>query len=142
MSPRITTGNILSPRRDDELNPKKREKRKCPPHGHFRYIEKSARRGSNPRPSPWQGDAPPLSHSRIISILKCLRPESNWRHTDFQSVALPTELPRLTSVGTTVSVGQHGYITTCRRICQLLFLKNRQIYSIAPPTFWRCFLRS
>ena len=24
----------------------------------------------------------------------CLRPESNWRHTDFQSVALPTELPR------------------------------------------------
>ena len=23
----------------------------------------------------------------------CPRPESNWRHTDFQSVALPTELP-------------------------------------------------
>ena len=28
-------------------------------------LLKSARRGSNPRPSPWQGDAPPLSHSRI-----------------------------------------------------------------------------
>ncbi len=27
--------------------------------------KKSARRDSNPRPSPWQGDAPPLSHSRI-----------------------------------------------------------------------------
>ena len=28
-------------------------------------IKKSARRGSNPRPPPWQGGAPPLSHSRI-----------------------------------------------------------------------------
>ena len=27
--------------------------------------QKSARRGSNPRPPPWQGGAPPLSHSRI-----------------------------------------------------------------------------
>ena len=24
----------------------------------------------------------------------CLRPESNWRHADFQSAALPTELQR------------------------------------------------
>ena len=29
------------------------------------YDVKSARRGSNPRPPPWQGGAPPLSHSRI-----------------------------------------------------------------------------
>ena len=28
--------------------------------------KKSARRGSNPRPPPWQGGAPPLSHSRIL----------------------------------------------------------------------------
>ncbi len=28
-------------------------------------LSKSARRGSNPRPPPWQGGAPPLSHSRI-----------------------------------------------------------------------------
>ena len=34
----------------------------------FRITE-SARRGSNPRPSPWQGDAPPLSHSRIYYVL-------------------------------------------------------------------------
>ena len=27
--------------------------------------KRSARRGSNPRPPPWQGGAPPLSHSRI-----------------------------------------------------------------------------
>ena len=28
---------------------------------------KSARRGSNPRPPPWQGGAPPLSHSRALN---------------------------------------------------------------------------
>ena len=32
----------------------------------------SARRGSNPRPSPWQGDAPPLSHSRILYCFSLL----------------------------------------------------------------------
>ncbi len=30
-----------------------------------RVLFLSARRGSNPRPPPWQGGAPPLSHSRI-----------------------------------------------------------------------------
>ncbi len=30
--------------------------------------KKSARRGSNPRPPPWQGGALPLSHSRIIAL--------------------------------------------------------------------------
>ena len=58
----------------------------------------SGRRDSNSRRSPWQGDALPLSHSRIqISFLKeiwCLRAESNHRHGDFQSPALPTELQR------------------------------------------------
>ena len=37
----------------------------------FRGNKKSTRRDSNPRPSPWQGDAPPLSHS-CISFLKIL----------------------------------------------------------------------
>ena len=32
----------------------------------FFYLFESTRRDSNPRPSPWQGDTPPLSHSRII----------------------------------------------------------------------------
>ena len=31
--------------------------------------KKSTRRDSNPRPSPWQGDAPPLSHSCVRSIV-------------------------------------------------------------------------
>ena len=32
--------------------------------------------------------------TRLESDEWCLRPESNWRHADFQSAALPTELPR------------------------------------------------
>ena len=51
-------------------------------------INWSGRRDSNSRPSPWQGDALPLSHSRIW----CPEAESNHRHEDFQSSALPTEL--------------------------------------------------
>ena len=51
----------------------------------------SGKRDSNSRPPPWQGGALPLSYSRIK---KCLRVESNHRHKDFQSFALPTELPR------------------------------------------------
>ncbi len=52
----------------------------------------SGRRDSNSRPSPWQGDALPLSHFR--SLTWCRGPDSNWGHLDFQSSALPTELPR------------------------------------------------
>ena len=62
------------------------------------FLLWSGRRDSNSRRSPWQGDALPLSHSRIqISFKKeiwCLRAESNHRHGDFQSPALPTELQR------------------------------------------------
>src|SRR6056297_3424295 len=52
----------------------------------------SGRRDSNSRPSPWQGDALPLSHFRIKIWWRGT--ESNCRHRDFQSPALPTELPR------------------------------------------------
>ena len=55
------------------------------------FCKWSGRRDSNSRRSPWQGDALPLSHSRIYW---CLRVESNRRHRDFQSLALPTELQR------------------------------------------------
>jgi hypothetical protein len=84
----------------------------------------SGRRGSNSRPSPWQGDALPLRHFRSLmpqikrlpscyscplSSVKatavpvftslqgkewCRGGESNSRHRNFQSRALPTELPR------------------------------------------------
>ena len=52
------------------------------------FLTWSGRRDSNPRQLPWQGSALPLSHSRIW----CLGAESNHRHGDFQSPALPTEL--------------------------------------------------
>ena len=61
----------------------------------------SGLRGSNPPPRPWQGRALPneLNPHRSGSILSrrwCLRSESNQRHEDFQSPALPTELQRQT----------------------------------------------
>jgi hypothetical protein len=69
----------------------------------------SGKRDSNSRPSPWQGDALPLSYFRMFLTLEaryiyinpvssfkfqkwCHEPESNQRHEDFQSSALPTEL--------------------------------------------------
>src|SRR6185369_13545080 len=59
----------------------------------------SGRRDSNPRPSPWQGDALPteplpLDNARPPPKRWCREPGSNWRHRDFQSRALPTELSR------------------------------------------------
>ena len=63
----------------------------------------SGLRGSNPLPRPWQGRALPNElnpHKAnyfalfIPRIKWCLRSESNQRHGDFQSPALPTELQR------------------------------------------------
>ena len=64
---------------------------------HF-YVRKllwSGLRGSNPPPRPWQGRALPNElNPRLIKGKWCLRSESNQRHEDFQSSALPTELQR------------------------------------------------
>ena len=51
----------------------------------------SGRRGSNSLPPPWQGGALP---DELHPQIGCLRSESNQRHADFQSAALPTELQR------------------------------------------------
>ena len=51
----------------------------------------SGLRGSNPPPPPWQGGALP---NELNPHIWCLRSESNQRHGDFQSPALPTELQR------------------------------------------------
>src|SRR5829696_1119947 len=62
-----------------------------------RYGEEewSGRRDSNPRPSPWQGDALPTEPLPLdADQVWCREPDSNWRHRDFQSRALPTELSR------------------------------------------------
>ena len=53
----------------------------------------SGLRGSNPPPPPWQGGALP---NELNPRIWCLRSESNQRHGDFQSPALPTELQRHT----------------------------------------------
>ena len=58
----------------------------------------SGLRGSNPPPQPWQGCALPNELNphitdRIVRS-ECLRSESNQRHGNFQSPALPTELQR------------------------------------------------
>ena len=54
----------------------------------------SGLRGSNPPPRPWQGRALP---NELNPHRWCLRSESNQRHGDFQSPALPTELQRHTA---------------------------------------------
>ena len=63
-----------------------------------RGEEWSGRRDSNPRPSPWQGDALPTEPLPPVMPTTaerwCREPDSNWRHRDFQSRALPTELSR------------------------------------------------
>ena len=65
--------------------------------GTSRAEKWSGRRDSNPRPSPWQGDAlptEPLPLENPSTLRWCREPGSNWRHRDFQSRALPTELSR------------------------------------------------
>ena len=53
----------------------------------------SGRRGSNPRPPPWQGGALPAELlPRSVPDTQCHRPGLNRRPLDFQSSALPTEL--------------------------------------------------
>src|SRR5699024_99185 len=52
----------------------------------------SGKRGSNPRPPPWQGDALPLSYFR--KGLSCRLKDLNPRPSDYKSDALPTELSR------------------------------------------------
>ena len=51
----------------------------------------SGRRDSDSRPPPCQGGALP---TELLPHKVCLGAESNHRHADFQSTALPAELPR------------------------------------------------
>ena len=60
------------------------------PLGYVAIKNWSGRRGSNSLPPPWQGGALP---DELRPLIWCLGPESNQRHADFQSAALPTELP-------------------------------------------------
>ena len=84
----------------------------------------SGLRGSNPPPPPWQGGALPnelnprmpifYNFRRVVGLVSkvlinpsrdwCLRSESNQRHRDFQSLALPTELQRQIATDASASV--------------------------------------
>src|SRR5699024_8472371 len=57
----------------------------------------SGKRGSNPRPPPWQGGALPLSYFRVFKYQRyqCRLKDLNPRPSDYKSDALPTELSRL-----------------------------------------------
>ena len=59
------------------------------PLGYGTLKKWSGRRDSDSRPPPWQGGALPTE----LLPQKCPGTESNHRHVDFQSTALPTELP-------------------------------------------------
>ncbi len=49
--------------------------------------------GIEPTYSAWKADVLPLNYTRTLPVFrKCPVPESNQRHEDFQSSALPTEL--------------------------------------------------
>ena len=80
-------------RRQPDLNWWSRFCRPVPYHLAMPPKKWSGKRDSNSRPSPWQGDALPLSHFRKW----CPEPGSNQPHVDFQSTALPTELSGHTS---------------------------------------------
>ena len=56
----------------------------------------SGLRGSNSLPPPWQGGALP---DELNPHKWCFRTESNHRHEDFQSSALPTELQKQMATG-------------------------------------------
>ena len=56
----------------------------------------SERRGSNPRPPPWQGGVLPLNYVRNYS--ECRLHDLNTRPSDYKSDALPTELSRPCSI--------------------------------------------
>ena len=54
--------------------------------------------GIEPAQSAWKAEVLPLNYIRKI-VLPCPEPESNQRHEDFQSSALPTELSGHLEVG-------------------------------------------
>ena len=98
------------------------------PLGYVAENKWSGRRDLNPRPSPWQGDALPLSHFRGW----CREAELNCRHADFQTRqgyftrvkgscqergrACPIRLSRLLLItGVMVEIGRVGQSSHTKR---------------------------
>ena len=117
--------------------------------GYFPDAVWSGLRGSNSLPPPWQGGALPDElnpHGRICTSGKpmrschccgktltyswCLRSESNQRHGDFQSPALPTELQRQIRMATWMRLELTTSAVTGRRSNQLNYQAKRLVGTI------------
>ncbi len=102
---------------------------------YWRFRRSSSRRGLNPRPLPYQGSALPLSYTSgqarqdlnlqppvletgalpiELRAYVWLGADSNCRHPDFQSGALPPELPSQPEHGERYQ--QSGTASTARRL--------------------------
>ena len=90
--------------------------------------KKSTRRDSNPRPSPWQGDTPPLSHSCILLFFKS-EPLFNchWKSTRRDSNPRPSpwqgDTPPLSHSCILCSLNQNNiHYTDEKHFCQHFFI--------------------
>ena len=102
-------------------------------------ILQSARRDSNPRPSPWQGDTPPLSHSRIC----CWLFASNNMYNTGCSAGLSTTFLIFLIIlffaiiyTITESVKPYPPSMYCRFRCLYGFKIALRIYSVLGKLFW------
>ena len=132
-----------------EKNPKRKLLGFHTRQGYFPDAVWSGLRGSNSLPPPWQGGALPDElnpHGRICASGKpmrschccgktltyswCLRSESNQRHGDFQSPALPTELQRQIRMATWMRLELTTSAVTGRRSNQLNYQAKRLVGTI------------
>ena len=132
-----------------EKNPKRKLLGFRTRQGYFPDAVWSGLRGSNSLPPPWQGGALPDElnpHGRICASGKpmrschccgktltyswCLRAESNQRHGDFQSPALPTELQRQIRMATWMRLELTTSAVTGRRSNQLNYQAKRLVGTI------------
>ena len=132
-----------------EKNPKRKLLGFRTRQGYFPDAVWSGLRGSNSLPPPWQGGALPDElnpHGRICASGKpmrschccgktltyswCLRSESNQRHGDFQSPALPTELQRQIRMATWMRLELTTSAVTGRRSNQLNYQAKRLVGTI------------
>ncbi len=89
-----------------------------PSHSQSKKIEQVM--GIEPTYSAWKADVLPLNHT--CKKEKCPKLESNQRHEDFQSSALPTELSGHRTLGTRLR--DNDYNTHFSIRCQVVFCLN------------------
>ena len=93
------------------------------PYGCLFLYHQSARRGSNPRPPPWQGGAPPLSHSRISSQHIKIYHKENYLSTTFLLFSKIINLVEVYFPMWDIPYGQHLYHHSKPVLCSLHSLR-------------------